>query len=353
MNGQVVASNHAAGRILQIPPGQRQGWLAQELLGFIELSQIVLEAETGDQGHNRAEGLLKRPDGKEIMLGVSYFPLRDDQGAVHGLIFNFKDITSMRAMEAEIKRGEQLAAVGRLSAAIAHEIRNPLASVSGSIQLLRAELELDESSQRLMEIIAHEIQHLNTIITDFLAYARPRPLQYDEIDIHKLILGTLQLLHKGLPEGSDVTIRTEFAPVVPTMAVDPQGLRQVLWNLCLNAVEAMRYRGTLTVGTALQPPLYQPYRSNTLLATPVQELIIDVLDTGPGMSLEVKEKIFEPFYSTKDGGTGLGLATVDRIIYNHQGKIEVISQLGQGTTMRIRLPLLSMTTGITNIPGSH
>jgi two-component system sensor histidine kinase PilS (NtrC family) len=351
MSGRVVSSNHAAGRILQLAPGARQGWLAQEVLNFIKLDEIAMETETSDQGLNRAEGLFKRPDGQEIMVGVSYFPLRDDQGTIHGLIFNFQDITLIRAMEGEIKRAEQLAAVGRLSAAIAHEIRNPLASLSGSIQLLRAELDLDESNQRLMEIIAHEIQRLNTIITDFLAYARPRPLQYDEVDIHKLISGTLHLFGKGLPEGSAVTIRTEFAPTVPNIAVDPQGLRQVLWNLCLNAVEAMQYQGTLIVSTALEPRLPHPYRHSASLAGPGQALIIAVLDTGPGMSIDVQEKIFEPFYSTKDGGTGLGLATVDRIIYNHQGKIEVKSQLGHGTTMRIHLPLLSMTAGSASIPG--
>jgi two-component system, NtrC family, sensor histidine kinase PilS len=356
MSGRVVSSNYAASRILQLPPGRRQGWLAQEVLSFVNLDDIVMETETFDQGFNRAEGLFRRPDGKEIFLGVSYSPLRDDRGTVHGLIIIFQDITTIRAMEAEIKRGEQLAAVGRLSAAIAHEIRNPLASVSGSIQLLRAELVLDESHQRLMDIIAHEIARLNTIITDFLAYARPQPLQYDEVDIHKLLSGTLHLFCKGLPEGSAVTTRTEFAPAVPTIAVDPQGLRQVIWNLCLNAVEAMHYQGTLTVRTALQPhqpQLNQPYRGNTLLLDAAQELIIDVLDTGPGMALEVKERIFEPFYSTKDGGTGLGLATVDRIIYNHKGKIEVDSQLGHGTTIRIHLPLLSTTAGIASIPGGE
>jgi signal transduction histidine kinase len=141
--------------------------------------------------------------------------------------------------------------------------------------------------------------------------------------------------------------------MVPPIAVDPQGLRQVIWNLCLNAVEAMHYQGTLTVRTAFQPQLNQPYRCNTQLPSATPELIIDVLDTGPGMPLEVKEKIFEPFYSTKDGGTGLGLATVDRIIYNHKGKIEVDSPLGHGTTMRIRLPLLSTTAGIAGVPGGE
>jgi signal transduction histidine kinase len=137
-----------------------------------------------------------------------------------------------------------------------------------------------------------------------------------------------------------MAIRTEFSAAIPTMAVDPQGLRQVIWNLCLNAVEAMHHQGTLTVRTAVQTPLNQSYRGHTEFLTAVQELMVEVVDSGPGMPLEVKEKIFEPFYSTKDGGTGLGLATVDRIIYNHKGRVEVDSQLGHGTTMRIYLPLL-------------
>jgi two-component system, NtrC family, sensor histidine kinase PilS len=236
-----------------------------------------------------------------------------------------------------------LAAVGRLSAAIAHEIRNPLASISGSIQLLRAELVLDAPNQRLMEIVAREIERLNSIITDFLAYARPRPLQYADIDIHKLISGTLDLLRNGLPEGSVVAMRTEFMSPIATIAIDPQGIRQVLWNLCLNALEAMSHQGTLTVRTTLQESIETPPRSHIESLTVTQGLLMEVIDTGPGMPLEVKEKVFEPFYSTKDGGSGLGLATVERIIYNHKGRVEVDSRLGHGTTVRIYLPFLPST----------
>jgi two-component system sensor histidine kinase PilS (NtrC family) len=343
LSGRVVSANRAAERILLLNSGLRQSWLAQEIFNFINIAEIMHRVETLDQGLNRAEGLYERHDGMKIMLGISYSALRDETGTVHGLILTFQDITAIRAMEAEIKRGEQLATVGRLSAAIAHEIRNPLASISGSIQLLRSELVLDASNQRLMEIVAREIERLNAIITDFLAYARPRPLQYAEVDIQKLIAGTLDLLCNGLPDGSAVTIRTEFAPDVPTQTVDPQGLQQVIWNLCLNAVEAMQYQGTLTIRTAMQALLTQPYPAHPEPPTATQELIIDVVDTGPGMPPEVKERIFEPFFSTKDGGTGLGLATVDRIIYNHKGRVEIDSELGHGTTIRIHLPLCLTT----------
>jgi signal transduction histidine kinase len=173
-------------------------------------------------------------------------------------------------------------------------------------------------------------------------------LQYTEVDIHKLISGTLDLLGNGLPEGSAVTMRTEFLSPVATIAVDPQGVRQVLWNLCLNALDAMGHHGTLTVRTTVQDSPETSYRYHQEPPTTTQELLVEVVDTGSGMPLEIQEKIFEPFYSTKDGGSGLGLATVDQIIYNHRGRVEVDSQLGHGTTMRIHLPLLLTpdTTGL-------
>jgi signal transduction histidine kinase len=151
----------------------------------------------------------------------------------------------------------------------------------------------------------------------------------------------LDLLRNGLPEGGAVAIRTEFAPNVPAVMVDPQGLRQVIWNLCLNAVEAMQHQGTLTIRTAVQSPAKPLFRSYHESLPATQELVIEVVDTGPGMPSEVKEKMFEPFYSTKSGGTGLGLATVERIIYNHKGRVVIESQLGHGTTIRVHLPFLS------------
>ncbi len=342
MTGRVISCNDAGERILLLSPGELQGRPSREVFSFLNIDDILPRAETLDQGLNRAEGVFERRDGRKVILGVSYSPLRDEKGTIYGLIFNFQDITTIRAMESEIKRGEQLAALGRLSAAIAHEIRNPLASISGSIQLLRSDLVLDESNQRLMDIVAREIERLNAVITDFLAYGRPRPLEFVEVDVHKLIAGTLGLLSNGLPQGSEVTIRSQWSTDVPLLMADPQGLRDVIWNLCLNAVEAMDYRGALTVCTTVQtlPRLFRPPHAGPPMRA--QELIIDVTNTGPGMPPDVKEKIFEPFYSTKKGGTGLGLAIVNRIISDHMGRIEVDSEAGLGTTMRIHLPLLAV-----------
>jgi two-component system sensor histidine kinase PilS (NtrC family) len=339
MTGRIVSANRTAERILLFTPGTPPMCSAQELFSFLDIEAILQQAGTLSHGLNRAEGCLERCDGAKIILGLSYAPLHDAKGILHGLIFTFQDITTIRAMEVEMQRGEQLAAVGRLSAAIAHEIRSPLASISGSIQLLRSKLVLEEPNQRLMDITVREIERLNALINDFLAYARPRPLEYADIDIHKLITGLLSLLSNGLPAGSTVTMRTEFSPEVSSVHVDPQGLRQVIWNLCLNAVEAMQPQGILTVRTAVRLLPNQPFRAPGAARVGTQELTIEVEDTGPGMPPEVQEKIFEPFFSTKTGGTGLGLATVHRIIGTHKGRIEVDSQPSHGTTIRICLPL--------------
>jgi two-component system, NtrC family, sensor histidine kinase PilS len=339
MTGRIISANHTAERILLVIPGTPPAGFAQELFSFLDVGAVLQQVETLNCGLNRTEGCFERRDGTKIILGLSYAPLRDEGGRLHGLIFNFQDITAIRAMEVEMQRGEQLAAVGRLSAAIAHEIRNPLASISGSIQLLRSKLVLENANQRLMDITIREIERLNAIITDFLAYARPRPLEYADIDIHKLITGLLNLLSHGPAADRAVTMRTEFSPEVSAIQADPQGLRQVLWNLCLNAVEAMPSRGTLTVRTAVRPLPHQPFRAYGEARLGTQELIIEVGDTGPGMPPEVQERIFEPFFSTKDNGTGLGLATVHRIIGTHKGRIEVESQSNHGTILRICLPL--------------
>jgi two-component system sensor histidine kinase PilS (NtrC family) len=342
MTGRLVSSNNAAERILQLPLGSQHGWFAQEVFPGVDIEDVFRIVERLDYGLNRGEVLFERNDGQKIIIGISYSPLRDEHGTVHGLIINFQDITSVRTMEVEMRRAEQLAAVGRLAAAIAHEIRNPLASISGSIQLMRSELVLDDSNQRLMDIVSREIGCLNTMITDFLGYARPRPLEYVPVDIHKLIAGTLALLRNGLPEGSTVKMLTQFSPDVSEVIIDPQGIRQVIWNLCLNAVEAMRNQGSLTVRTIVEQLSHREHWSNGTPQPTIRTLIIEVIDSGPGLSPEVKEKIFEPFYSTKENGTGLGLATVDRIVACHKGKIEVETQPGQGTTIRVHLPLIPL-----------
>ena len=223
-----------------------------------------------------------------------------------------------------MRQADRLATIGRLSANIAHEIRNPLASVSGAIEALARELPPDPIQGRLVEIVLRESERLNRLITDFLDYARPAPLTLVDLDVARLVEEVLVLLeHRRAPDGPKVVkVVNEIAGPLPVRA-DPQLLRQVLWNLCLNAVQAMPDGGELRVGGRRHDAGW---------------IRVWVADTGSGIAEEDKPHVFEPFYSTKPTGTGLGLASVDRIIQDHGGQIEAHSRPGEGTVMTLTLP---------------
>ena len=269
--------------------------------------------------------------------------LRGAEGEEAGHVVIFQDVTSVVAMERDLRRSERLAAVGEMAAKIAHEIRNPLASISGSIQLLRgggAEL-VDPESGRLMDIVVRETDRLNALITDFLLYSRPSPPNKKEVaaraileEVTQLLQGTVNTDMRMDVQGSDDLL----------VSADPAQLRQVLWNLASNALEAMPEGGDLSLSVALEGAdqsqesaayVRNGSKEGTFCA---QRVRISVRDSGEGMCPEVRERIFEPFFTTKKEGTGLGLATVYRIAESHGGEIEVESQVGFGTAFHLLLP---------------
>jgi two-component system sensor histidine kinase PilS (NtrC family) len=334
--GRVRAANDAASRLFGLTPDALQARSAQDLFPFLDTEALLQHAETPDPRRQRTEGLYEHPDGRKLTLGVSWAPVSDDCGALDGLVWLFQDITMIRVLEGETRRTEQRAAVRQASAAMAHEIRNPLASISSALQYLREELPLDASQQRLLDTIVGEIHRLSTALTESLTTT---PQAFVAVDVHQLLEETLALLRLGLPAGSTVVIQTQLAAEVPPLLADPQGLREVIWNLGLNAIQAMPDQGTLTVRMRIhtEPP---PAADASIDPPPAaSELIIDVTDTGPGIPLDVQDKMLDPFYSTKRGGTGLGLTIVHSILANHGGWLEVDSAPGHGTTMRIHLPL--------------
>jgi two-component system sensor histidine kinase PilS (NtrC family) len=258
---------------------------------------------------------------------VSFWQLRSGDGAAVGLIGVCQDLSSIKQMEERVRQADRLAAVGRLAANIAHEIRNPLASVSGAIEVLSKELPTDATQGRLVEIVLRESERLNRLITDFLEYARPAPPTMVEVELARLVEDVLVLLeHRKLPPGLKVV--RELEPPLPAR-VDPQQMSQAIWNLCLNAVEAMPEGGELRVGG----------RRNDRERAPAR-LEIWITDTGHGIAENDLRQVFEPFYSTKSGGTGLGLASVYRIIQDHGGQTEVRSRVGAGTTFTLSIPAL-------------
>jgi two-component system sensor histidine kinase PilS (NtrC family) len=257
-----------------------------------------------------------------LHLGYSIAPLFTEYGEMSGLVITFQDLTDVRVMEETARRQDRLAAVGRLAASIAHEIRNPLAAMRGSIQMLRSELKDDSDHTQLMEIIMRESDRLNKIVSDYLNYARPRPAEMADVDVCALIRETLKLLRNS-PEITDGHRLTEKLPSSPLMVKgDAEQLKQVCWNVARNALHAMPDGGEFRVIAD---------------RTDADRVQINFTDTGRGMTPEQVERLFEPFTSTT-GGTGLGLSIVYQIIRDHSGTINVRSRQGTGTTITIELP---------------
>ena len=217
---------------------------------------------------------------------------------------------------------DRLAAVGRLAAAIAHEIRNPLTSIAGSVSMLSGVPEMNEDHRRLLDIVTRESQRLNSIITDFLAYSRTKKYSFDKVDLIELVEDTLTLMdHRMTAEKTGISIERHFAVPEAWAIADGDKLKQVFWNFCENAVRAMKTGGKLTVAIESLADDWQ----------------VAFTDTGAGMTPQQTEKVFEPFQSNFEGGTGLGLAIVYQIVQAHEGKVWARSRPGQGTTFVLRL----------------
>ncbi|MFH1018178.1 MAG: ATP-binding protein [Pseudomonadota bacterium] len=259
---------------------------------------------------------------KPRILGFSLSPLRHGAGGEPGMLLLFEDLTDFREMEEQVKRADRLAAVGELAARIAHEIRNPLTSVSGSIEVLKASLKLNERDRRLMEIVVRETDRLNQLLTDFLQFARPTTIQAEEVELDRLVRETVELFSRS-HGGESLKVRLELAPGA-VVEGDPRQLNQMFWNLIKNASEAMPNGGEIRV--ALENDSDPSHVS------------IEVHDSGAGIPREILERIFTPFFTTKKRGTGLGLAMVRRIAQEHGGEVFVESSMDCGTTFRVRLP---------------
>jgi two-component system sensor histidine kinase PilS (NtrC family) len=286
--------------------------------------------------------------GEELFLGLAGSILKDEDGSSLGHVVIFQDVTAVVAMESQLRCSERLAAVGEMSAKMAHEIRNPLAAISGSIQILRSDLRdetKDPVARRLMDIVVREADRLNRLITDFLAFARPAPLRLEPVDLGALAREVLDMLDSVRPASISVGLCVD-APA--WVSGDSSQLRQVLWNLFHNAVEAMPQGGRLDIcveeltGQFSQDGL--PLRRSDAEGSAPEGsgesawVEIAVSDTGIGIPFEVQEQIFEPFFTTRKEGTGLGLSTVHRIVENHGGSLQVESTQDAGTSFRITLP---------------
>ncbi len=326
----VTALNRAAEELVGRPAADVLGRPWSEVFGStIALKPIQDAIAENPRGTSRYETTLDRPDGSRRAVRLTFSALRSGEGRWLGLMAACEDISEIRDMERRVRQADRLATLGRMAANIAHEIRNPLASLTGAIEVLSGDLVSAQDRARLREIVTGESARLNQIIENFLAYARPLPVVTASVNVAELIEEVLLLLeHRDLPPGLKVV--REFPPDL-CWQLDGAPVRQAIWNLCLNSLQAMPAGGELRVAAWADSEV----------------LTIAVSDTGEGIDAADLPHVLEPFYSTRPGGSGLGLALVHRTVQEHGGDVDIRSSPGHGTTVLLRLPAAGVTTART------
>ena len=325
--GRITSFNPAAREVTGYAFSDVQGRLWQEVFNWHP------EQRSQDTGVTspplRFEVDCFHANGSCLVLGMTISPLQE-QGMQRGLVGVFKDLTQIRYLEEEMRRREWLANLGEMSAGMAHEIRNPLGALAGAMQMLRQDVGSDETSQRLMDIAIREAKRLDNIITDFLQYARPPALNVAEQDLNKVLADTLDLIQHEARSRTGIAIVSGPASIALVAQVDQDQLKQVFWNLAVNAFDAMPGGGTLTIATGLRRVEVGGRRADVFE--------ISFHDDGEGIPKQNFDKIFLPFFTTKKEGSGLGLAQVHRIVELHDGWIKVESEVGAGARFVVCLP---------------
>ncbi len=324
LQGRIKTFNRAAEEITGFPFTVLKDRPVADI--FPEFTAFLTTGIIKKQIQNRMEVIVKGHNGQKIHLGCSISPLKEKQDKQIGSILIFQDLTEIKLMEETLEKSKRLALIGEMAAGLAHEMRNPLASIAGSIELLRQSLQLKDTDERLMQIILRGKDQLDNFVRDFLLLARPIPVTRELLDINEITVDVLENIKLSRDWTNKIEIRCSLNEKVTAFANREQ-IRQVIHNLTLNAIQAMQEGGVLSVGT----------KSMKHHGKEVVE--IKVTDTGCGIEEKDLKIVFEPFFTNKDKGTGLGLTIVSRIIDGYGGRMEIESNMSKGTNCTVWLPI--------------
>ncbi len=333
---RVVFWNAAAEVLTERSARRTEGRLLKEIFAA-EASVVRRLGETLATGDSRSEpeGLVERPDRRQIPVSIVTAPLFDHAGRVEAAVAVLRDLSRIRQLEAEVRRGETLAAAGRMALGLAHEIRNPLGAIRGAVQLLSREL-AEPRLQEYTTVLLTEVDRVNRIIEMLLDLARPAPIRAVPLNLHQLLERVALLAEEGARERR-ITLVRRYDPSLPPIMGDEDRLVQVFHNLVRNAIEAMSEGGQITLLTRVSlDPLFGKVDLGSGQRTMVEA---QVIDEGPGIPPEVRARMFDPFFTTKERGLGLGLAICHQILEQHRGALQVDSAAGRGTTFTCFLPI--------------
>jgi len=332
MRGMIATFNRSAELIL--------GYDSEEIVGKSVFEVFPLDSKNSDltkiikdtleqrQTSSSREINIYSLNGKKIPIGITTSLLRDKKNTFLGIVVTFKDLEHIKHLEEQMRRADRLAAVGSLAAGIAHEIRNPLGSIKGLVQLLAEDLKADDQKISYAAVIVKEVDRLNKVVEELLSFARPDDSELEvnfvELNLNEVIDQTL-LLASHDSKKENIKIIKEYSEDLPLIPADSKKLQQAFLNLIMNAFSAMENEGNLTIKTEYKPD------------TKIAKVIF--ADTGLGISPNNLTKIFDPFFTAKQGGTGLGLTITHQIIATHKGKIDVESKINKGTKFIISFPV--------------
>jgi signal transduction histidine kinase len=336
VDGRIAVMNDVAYRILGLPP--RRSDIGRPFTGVLqtqpEVARIIAGAFELSHLPNRAELRLKS---SKKVIGYTISQVQDGRGRVTGATLFFKDLTRVEQLEERERLRDRLAALGEMAAAIAHEVKNPLAGIEVMAGILKRQLPDSKDAQSILGDIIKEAKMANAIVLEVLEFVRPIRLQVERISLLDVITDAIALA-EGQAQRGNVEVNLSVPQDLAAIQGDPHQLRQLFTNLLINAFEAMNGRGAVRIEAAELPEEEPPTGGDTLAGPMIQ---VDVIDDGPGVPGDVVDKIFSPFFTTKPQGTGLGLAIVRKIVNAHDGRIDMNAPAAGGTQFRVTLPVSS------------